>query len=410
MRRAALLAAIPVLAAVPTAVAAPVLQRPPAAAVRPPAFTSCRALVHYARSHFAVTRGVPSTPIVPVAQPAIATATPVAPAASAGAAHADGGSAAPSSTFSTTNNQEEGVDEPDLVKTDGSTIYTVSGDTLFAVAVADGKPRIAGSLDLGSSGSGAQLFLNGNRLLVISQAAPAVIRPLPGIAFGRRSPPRPTTATRANDADRGGRPQPSAPKVTQTLTVDGRFVDARQNGSTARLVIASAPQGIVDPQSRSEAGGWVPTRVFHDLRTGSGSTRPVTSCASIRRPVQFSGLGMLAIVTVDFDKGLGLAHSERCSPTPRWCTARREAVRRDPEVARSGRAARPRARRAGDGDRSLRRRRSRQHAARRERRGARLPPQPVSRSPSTAATCGWRPPAGRSGGASSPRRRSARAP
>ena len=185
------------------------------------------------------------------------------------------------------------------------------GTRSFAVAVADGKPRIAGSLDLGSSGSGAQLFLNGNRLLVISQAAPAVIRPLPGIAvrpaiaaspyygYGAR-----TTLTEVDVHD------PSAPKVTQTLTVDGRFVDARQNGSTARLVIASAPQGIVEPQRRSEPGGWVPTRVFHDLRTGRSFTRPVTSCASIRRPVQFSGLGMLAIVTVDFDKGLGLAHSD----------------------------------------------------------------------------------------------------
>src|SRR6478672_5132524 len=103
MRRAALLAAIAVLAAVPTAVAAPVLQRPTAAAVRPQTFTSCRALVDYARSHFAVTRGVPGPPIVPVAQPAIATATPAAPAASAGAARADGGSTAPGSTFSTTN-------------------------------------------------------------------------------------------------------------------------------------------------------------------------------------------------------------------------------------------------------------------------------------------------------------------
>ena len=138
MRRAALLAAIPVLAAVSTAVAAPVLQRPTAAAVRPQTFTSCRALVDYARSHFAVTRGVPSPPIVPVAQPAIATATPAAPAASAGA-RADGGSAAPSSTYSTTNNQEVGVDEPDIVKTDGSTIFTVSGTKIEALAVSTGR-------------------------------------------------------------------------------------------------------------------------------------------------------------------------------------------------------------------------------------------------------------------------------
>jgi hypothetical protein len=243
MRRAALLAAIPVLAAVP----------------RP-----CRSGVAAADGRGGAPAGVHVVPgarrlrTQPLrrhprrAEPADRSGCPAGDrhrhaggaCRSAGAARADGGSAAPSSTFSTTNNQEEGVDEPDLVKTDGSTIYTVSGNTLFAVAVADGTPRIAGSLDLGSSGSGAQLFLNGNRLLVISQAAPAVIRPLPGIAvrpaiaaspyygYGAR-----TTLTEVDVHDA------TAPKVTQTLTVDGRFVDARQNGSTARLVIASAPQG-----------------------------------------------------------------------------------------------------------------------------------------------------------------------
>src|SRR5262249_38987162 len=36
----------------------------------------------------------------------------------------------------------------------------------------------------------------------------------------------------------------------------------------------------------------------------------VASCDAIRRPVDFSGLGMLSIVTVNFDKGLGAAHSD----------------------------------------------------------------------------------------------------
>ena len=37
-------------------------------------------------------------------------------------------------------------------------------------------------------------------------------------------------------------------KVTQTLTVDGRFVDARLVGSSARIVISSAPHAILQPQ------------------------------------------------------------------------------------------------------------------------------------------------------------------
>ena len=57
--------------------------------------------------------------------------------------------------YSTTNDQEQGVDEPDIVKTDGSTIFAVSGNTLEAVSVAGGvaahrghaRPR-AGRLEL----------------------------------------------------------------------------------------------------------------------------------------------------------------------------------------------------------------------------------------------------------------------
>ena len=107
--------------------------------MRPRAFASCEALVGYARSHFAVTHGLPEPPMTPLVQSA-----PVSKAAGgpvSGAATAtDGGSATSSTGFSTTNNQEEGVDEPDMVKTDGSTIFTVSQNKLFAVAV-DGGSR-----------------------------------------------------------------------------------------------------------------------------------------------------------------------------------------------------------------------------------------------------------------------------
>ncbi len=43
-------------------------------------------------------------------------------------------------SYSTTNNQEEGVDEPDTGKTNGKTIFTISGDNLLAIAV-DQNPK-----------------------------------------------------------------------------------------------------------------------------------------------------------------------------------------------------------------------------------------------------------------------------
>jgi len=315
MKRAVplIVAAAGALVASAASSAAPALHRPTAAQVRPRAFASCPALVGYARAHFAVTHGLPEPPMTPLG---VSTTAAPAPKASGGpvagaAAATDGGSGTSSTGFSTTNNQEQGVDEPDIVKTDGSTIFTVSQNKLFAVAVDGGKPRLAGSLDLGSDGYGAELLLRGNRVIVISNQAAV------GIALGGGAALRPAIAsspyylyggkTTLTEVDVHN---PSAMKVTQTMSVDGRFVDARQSGSSARIVISSAPHVIVEPLLQTKTSGWIPTRQFRDLRSGRGFSRPVAACSDIRRPVQFSGLGMLTIVTLDFDRGLGLAHSD----------------------------------------------------------------------------------------------------
>jgi Beta propeller domain len=287
------------------------LKAPTGAQVRPHAFGSCAALVGYAQTHLKQTHGYPEPPIVGVAVATSTGAKGVVGAAPSAAASADGGTTS-SPSFSTTNNQEEGVDEPDIAKTDGSTIFAIAGGKLRAVAAGGATPRLLGTLDLGPSGYGSQLLLRGNRLIVVSGQlrspigitpmianAPASIRSSPYFIYGST-----TTLTEVNISD------PAAMKVTQTMTVDGRFVDARQSGSSARIVISSAPPAVVQPQLAGGSSGWVPTRKFNDVRTGRHFTRPVAACNTIRRPVDFSGLGMLSIVTVNFDKGLGVAHSD----------------------------------------------------------------------------------------------------
>jgi hypothetical protein len=81
-------------------------------------------------------------------------------------------------------------------------------------------------------------------------------------------------------------------------------VDARQNGATARLVISSAPRAIATPALRAHASGWVPARRFHSLITGHRYTRPVAACSAVFRPAQFSGMGMLSILSINLDRGL----------------------------------------------------------------------------------------------------------
>ena len=304
---------------------------PTARHVRPRAFASCAALVRYARTHFAVTHGVPDPTLRPVAEPPVVaptaqssptgTQTPAAAAPTQGTTNATG-----TPSFSTTNVQETGVDEPDTVKTNGSTIFTVSQGRLFAVGAGAGGPQLEGSLDLGRlRGEGAQLLLRGSRLIVILVGSPVVPlalgAPAPAVpartaAHQAVAPPVPSdiafpyyyrATTTVEEVDVS---DPAAMHVTRTMSVDGTFVDARQNGSTARLVIASPPPAIANPNLLAQISGWVPRRRFHSLLSGRRYTRAAASCGAIARPATFSGLGMLTILTLNLDRGLWTAGSD----------------------------------------------------------------------------------------------------
>ena len=276
---------------------------------RPRAFASCARLIGYERAHLAATHGLPELAPRALAEPAVnapTTAGAVSPQASA---QENVGTNSAGTSFSTTNDQEPGVEEPDIVKTDGSTIFTVQQGTLYAVA-AGPAPRLEGSLALGSAGSGAQLLIRAGRLLVISgppvfppgvavaQPAAGALAPLPTSTL---SPYYYASSTTITEVDVH---IPAAMRVTRTMNVEGTFVDARQNGGVARLVFSSAPRAIATPALASRSAGWVPTRRFHSLITGHRYSRPLASCSDVQRPAQFSGVGMLSILTVNLDRGL----------------------------------------------------------------------------------------------------------
>src|SRR5205814_4821745 len=125
------------------------------------AFASCAGLVGYAQRHLAGTQGRPGRTVAPLVE-----STPVSMAPQSGQAAAPAPAAGTATDYSTTNNQEQGVDEPDVAKTDGDTLFTVNGDTVYAISVR-GESKILGSLKLG--GYGAQLMLRGHRLVAIAQ-------------------------------------------------------------------------------------------------------------------------------------------------------------------------------------------------------------------------------------------------
>jgi uncharacterized secreted protein with C-terminal beta-propeller domain len=304
-RRVALLAALAVLTAV---VGGTARSAPEAAKPRLIAFDTCGQLLGYAKTQakrFVGPYGFGGGSI-------IETAVPSAPVATRAATPVQG------VDFSGTNVQEEGVDEPDLVKTDGKTLFAIGNGSLRAVDVSGLRPRLLDSLELDRS-SGHELLLHGDRLLVLSRGG-YWIEPLPG-ATTRMLPPQPAKSV-LTEVDVS---EPSRLRLVRTLTLDGSYVAARLVGSSVRIVAAAqipaalpfktpdngTPEAIAAAEqanrvalAQSKVASWLPSYRVKRAGAKAGKARPLVQCRHVRRATSFSGLGMLTVLTVDLAKGL----------------------------------------------------------------------------------------------------------
>jgi len=209
---------------------------------------------------------------------------------------AEGDKAAPA--FSGTNTHEAGVDEPDMVKTDGNRIVTVDQGVLRVIDAA--SHRVTGKLDIGSYDG--QLLLAGDRALVLARGATRLYR------SSRKMLPEEPDGPRMLLVDLAG-----TPRVISTFEGEGTLVDARQTGGTARVVLSSAPRisfpempKVNNTGDRVEANrkvvdqapldAWLPG---WSVTTGGVTERGRVGCGSVRRPPVYSGRSVLSVFTFD---------------------------------------------------------------------------------------------------------------
>jgi hypothetical protein len=260
-------------------------------------------------------------------------------------ADTDGGAPVAGEDFSGTNVQEAGVDEPDIVKTDGRTMYVVSGGVLEVLDVTGDEPRSLATLRLGESWD-AQLMLHEDRLLVTS-GSPVLI------PFASET----TVGSAADDdVDRGGEvasddgdvegevgydngmmpgdwggttltsidvSDPAAPVVDERLTLDGWIVNSRMVDGVVRVVVRTEA-GINVPWEYPRTGSlraeraaleanraliesstvedWLPYYV-HERADGSGDEGILLACNRVAHPDAYAGLGILSVLTVDLATG-----------------------------------------------------------------------------------------------------------
>ena len=110
---------------------------------------------------------------------AVADGTTAAAAPSTGAAKSDSVALAPATEaggldYSETNVQVKGVDEADIVKTDGSYIYYIAGNQLNILKPDGASTKLVSSTSLSSDdswwGYNSEMFLLGSRLMIITQS------------------------------------------------------------------------------------------------------------------------------------------------------------------------------------------------------------------------------------------------
>lgn len=226
------------------------------------------------------------------------------------------------SGFSGTNNQQAGVDEADLVKTDGKLLIIARSGLIVVIDVSGGPAaaRQLSSIDAPKGSDMNQLFFDGTHVMVIGsryQEWPTVTPTATQEQKGATSPPQQDPAEIAasmpgprtvvqmiNVAD------PAAPRVTDTVEVDGQLAAARLVNGRARLVVRSEPLALpfVSPQSpvgeptseqmnrrilaEAPLEQWVPHLWRDSVRAD------LVSCDRVYIPETFAGLSMTSIVTL----------------------------------------------------------------------------------------------------------------
>ncbi|WP_219467441.1 beta-propeller domain-containing protein [Nonomuraea rhizosphaerae] len=215
---------------------------------------------------------------------------------------------------STTNVHEAGVDEPDLVKTDGNRVITVVDGTLRVIDTATRK--VVKSIKLTETGEPmympADLLLSGDRALVLFNRGDIMYK-----SFAPRGETRYVLVDLAGE-----------PKVLGTVKPQGSYVDARMVGSTVRIVTRSQPDLTfpVPNDSASEAerkkaneafvrkaplDAWLPKVEITD--EAGTVTKKTVDCARVSHPEQYTGTSLLTVHSLDLAQGITAAGTDPIS-------------------------------------------------------------------------------------------------
>ena len=196
--------------------------------------------------------------------------------------------------YSGTNVQEAGVDEADIVKTDGRRIIAMSAGHLVVVDAT--RREVLGSVLL-PVGESAELFLTHDGLMAIQQSS------------GSGGNPPQAVIHRIDVRD-------GVPEIAETLRVEGRYVSARSIGGVARVMVRSRPaddfpfvhpagpdsEAVAEEANRAAMlattlEDWLPA-YSHTSPGGATTEGLLAPCRQVHAPTVFSGFGVTTVLSV----------------------------------------------------------------------------------------------------------------
>jgi hypothetical protein len=239
-----------------------------------------------------------------------------------GAVRSEDGAGAPTGPpaveHSTTNVQEVGVDEPDIIKTDGRHVFALVDGSLRIATVDGTDVSVLATVDFDGVHYD-RLLLAGNRVVLFGTGwsqGPRMASDIMWPGWGSAT----STILELDVTD------PAAPVVLRRLQVDGSIVSARMVDRRVRLVTRSRPLGFswVTPEGaglraeraaleanrelirNSKIDQWLPYAVQVDGATGDEVEGQLVECDRVHLPTEPSGLSTVAITSFPLS-GNGLA-------------------------------------------------------------------------------------------------------
>ncbi|MBN1342823.1 MAG: beta-propeller domain-containing protein [Phycisphaerae bacterium] len=233
-----------------------------------------------------------------------------APAPTAGDASNDqsfsGGENKSGDDYSTTNLQEEGVDESDVMKNDANYVYALS-EGKVRIAKVDAPAAMAQVSELEVDGTPENLYLRGDQLVALSRkgswywyddvrgglmvddAAEASVGP------GKSGDTFETVVTLIDVSDR------QAPKIVKTYEFEGSIVSSRMVGGRLHLILAYYPQlPAIEQIPNAPLSSLLPKyAVEEDGKEASVEPSLIAGWQDWYRPADGDGYGMLTVATIN---------------------------------------------------------------------------------------------------------------